>query len=122
MENLVFNAPAADVYNAAVDVMKKAMWVDVKSTGKNKGASDWVTKDAQMQMSGKKYQEKTRVRVEVAAKGKNQSTIRVYTERMTNFMGKFENPTVGRAKHYEYLTLQKIDAAKAAEVEKAASK
>lgn len=119
MENLVFNAPANQVYDAAVKVMSSQL-IKINSGGKTYGASDLVYSD--YIFGGKKNKQRIRFTVAAVDAGKGKSTLRIHKEKATNFMGEWGKPHKMRFLTYEYQTLQKVDAAKAAKIDKLASK
>lgn len=119
MENLVFNAPANQVYDAAVKVMNSQL-IPIKSIGKNHGASELTYSD--YIFGGKKNKQRIRFTVAVTDMGKGKSTLRIHKERATNFMGEWDKPHVMRFLTYEYQTLQRVDSTKATEIDKLASK
>jgi len=119
MKNFVFNEPAGKVYNTAAKYMN-SMFIDIKNTGENAGASKWQTNN--VTLGSNKYQEKLRFTVKVDAKGENKSALNISRERSTNMMGDWDKASAGRYLHYEYNVLKKINAAKAAEIDKKASK
>ncbi len=118
MENLVYNAPADKVYNTAVKVMN-SMFVRIRTTGRNQGASGWQTKP--VSLGTKHYKERTRFTVKVSSKGKNKSVLRISRERSSNMMGEWNKPLPGRLLSYEYDVLKKINASRAAGIDKQAS-
>lgn len=118
MENLVMNAPADKVYNAAVNTMN-SMFVRIRTTGRNQGASSWQIKP--VSLGTKHYKEKTRFTVKVTAKGKNKSVLIISKERSSNMMGDWNRPLPGRLMSYEYQVLKKINPARAAEIDKNAT-
>ncbi len=119
MKTFVFGTQASQVYNAAVKVMSSQL-IKINSTSKNHGASQLTYSD--YIFGGKKNKQRIRFTVTVADLGKGKSTLRIHKERATNFMGEWGKPHVMRFLTYEYQTLQKVDAAKAAEIDKLASK
>lgn len=118
MKNLVMNAPADKVYATAVQVMN-SLFVDIKPAGKNTGASSWQVNDTKL--GTEKYKEKIRFTIKVSAQGSNKSTLIIGRERSSNLTGNWSKPVTGRFLNYEYKVLQKIDAAKAAEIDKKSS-
>lgn len=118
MQNLVMNAPANKVYNAAVKVMN-SRFIRIRKTGRNTGASSWQTQP--VSLGTKHYKEKTRFTVKVSSKGKNKSVLRISKERSSNMMGHWNKPLPGRLLSYEYEVLKKINASRAAEIDKMAT-
>ncbi len=118
MQNLVYNAPADKVYNTAVKVMN-SRFVRIRTTERNTGASSWQTKP--VSLGSKHYKEKTRFTVKVSSKGKNKSVLMISRERSSNMMGHWNKPLPGRLLSYEYDVLKKINASRAAEIDKMAT-
>lgn len=119
MKDLVMNSPADKVYSAAVKHMN-SMFIKIKNTAKNKGSSNWQTND--VSLGSQRYKEKVRFTVKVTAKGKNKSVLNISRERSSNLMGSWDKIHSGRYLHYEFNVLKKMDAARAAEINKKASK
>jgi hypothetical protein len=117
MNNLVFNAPADSVYNTAVSVMN-SMFIQISTTGKNEGASAWQTSNVSLGSST--YQEKIRFTVKVTAASQGTSSLRIQRERKSNHMGSWKT-TAARNQVHEYNVLQKIDPARASEIDRNAS-
>ena len=119
MESYVFQAPAADVY-AAAEKTFSGMYTPIKSTGKNTGSSEWLSKETTF--SGKKFLEKSRFTVEVASKSKTTSTARVFREAQSNMTGKWGNISRGRVIAHEFYILQRVNPSVAKAIEERASK
>jgi len=118
MKNLVINSSASKVYTAAEKYMN-SMFIKIKPTGKNTGASSWSIND--VTLGSNKYKEKVRFTVRVASKGNNKSKLNISRERSTNMMGDFSKPVAGRYLTYEYNVLKKMNPARAAQIDKNAS-
>lgn len=114
METHVFEAPAADVYEAA-EAEFKGMYTPINSTGKTTGASEWITRPTEL--GGKKYKEKSRFTVTVTPKGKKMSMVVVSRESATDITGKWGDTRKARMGVYEFNILKRLDSAKAQEVE-----
>lgn len=118
METLVFNKPAKSVYKAAKAEFQKR-GTAIKTTGKNKGSSQWVTRPTEL--GEKKYNQRSRFTVEVKPEGKSKSTARVYYESQSDISGKWGNVNRGRVPAQEYYILQRVNPTRAQEIDKRAS-
>ena len=119
MKTHVIEASSTDVYQAAEEEFK-GMYVPLISSGKNKGATAWLTKHTKL--GEKKYMEKDRFVVEVTDSGKGKSKVVVTRELQSNFSGSWSTKPSARMYIYEFNIQKRLNPSIAQKIEAQAAK
>ena len=106
METHVFDVPADELYKATEAEFKK-MYTPLKSTGKNTGASAWVSQ--QSKLGEKEYTEKSRFAVEIIPVNSKSSRLTIHRESQSNYLGDWGNISRGRMYIYEFNVQRRLD-------------
>ena len=129
MENYTFSFPAAQVYSAArghFQTMSDRVTMlggasnELINGKKNRGATKWF--ETKKVFGGKSYIEKKHFTVVVTPISKVTSKLKITEVRMNNMSGKWAKIGEFRKGLYEYNTLEVLDPAAAAIIDKEAAK
>jgi len=118
MKSYAFKASPDVAYSGAVDMFNR-IGVHIDTSGRNKGESEWVSKNAKL--GDKHYTEMSRYLVEVTPAGNSGSFVHISRQTQSNLTGEWFMGNPGRDYSQEYNLLQKIDPAGAAEIDRKAA-
>jgi len=118
MKSYTFNVPPDAAYAGATNMFNR-IGVHIDASGKNRGESEWVSKNAKL--GDKHYTEMSRYLVEVTPAGDHGSFVHISRQTQSNLTGGWLMGNPARDYSMEYNLLQKLDPAGAAEIDRKAA-